>query len=143
MPGLLPAEGLVDDADEFGLRIEADQRLGLAVKGTDEQERDAANLEGAGDVAVVVNIDAVEIDRSLVVLSELPQDGGETPAGLAPIGVEVHDNGARAAHLPVMGAPVGNQVLELFLVDGMDGIDRVRVHLIMLGADGKRRQRQH
>lgn len=139
---MLPAEGLVDDADELGLRIEADQRLGLAIEGADEQERDAAYLKGAGDVAVVVNIDAVEIDLALVVLSNLPQDGGKTPAGLAPIGVEVHDNGAETIHLPVMGTPIGHKVPELLLVDGVDGIDGVRVHTITLGADGQSRQRQ-
>ncbi len=140
---MLPAQGLVDDADELGLRVQPDQRLGLVVNGTDKQERDATYLKGAGNVTVLVNIDAVEIHLALVVLRHLSQDGGESLTWLAPISVEVHNNGTRTVHIPVIGGPVGHKMLELLLVDAVDGIDRIRIHTIALGADSKSCQRQH
>ncbi len=140
---MLPAQGLVDDADELGLRVQPDQRLGLVVNGTDEQERDATYLKGAGNVTVLVNIDAVEIHLALVVLRHLSQDGGESFTWLAPIGIEVHNNGMRTVHIPVTGSPISHKMLELLLVDAVDSIDRIGVHTIALGADGKSRQRQH
>ena len=44
--------GLVNDADIFLLGIEADNSLGLAVEGADEQHGDAAHLESGSDVGV-------------------------------------------------------------------------------------------
>ena len=50
----LPAEGLVEDADELTLGIEADDAFRLALQRAHEQEGDAANLEDVTDVAVLV-----------------------------------------------------------------------------------------
>ena len=52
---MLPAQGLVDDADELGLRVQPDQRLGLVVNGTDKQERDATYLKDAGNEITVTS----------------------------------------------------------------------------------------
>ena len=73
--------GLVDDADVFLLGIQADDALGFALERADEQEGDAAYLEHVTDVAVLVNIDAVEVHLALVVLGDLSQDGCQRRQG--------------------------------------------------------------
>lgn len=132
---MLPPQGLVDDADDLGLRVEPDNRLRFTIEGANEQKRNASNLEDAGNVGVIVHIDAVEIDLALVVLRHLSQDGREAPAWLAPVSVKIHDDRPRAVHFPVTGAPVGDKVLKLLLINVVDGIDSVDVLYIALGVD--------
>ena len=71
-------------------------------------------------------------------MGDIPQDGLQALARLAPVGIEVHDNGAWIAHLPIGRTIVGNDFLELLLCDGMDGIDGVHplvICVIPLGTD--------
>lgn len=123
----------IDDADVFLLGIEADHAFGLALEWADEQEGNAAYLEHVGDVAVLIDIDAVEIHLAVVVLGNLSQDGLKALARLAPVGIEVHHNGPRIAHDPIHRAVVGDNLLELLLSDGMNRIDRVGIDFLTLG----------
>ena len=133
-PEVLAAQRQVDDADKFLLGIEPNDALGFALKGADEQEGNTANLEHIGDVAVFINIDTVEVHLAVVMLRYLSQYGFQPLAWLAPVGIEVHHDRSRAAHLPIDGMIVGDEFLELPLADRVHGIDRVRVN-IALGID--------
>lgn len=135
--GQLKAEGLVDDADEFLLGVEADDALGVAIERTDEQEGDAAYLEDVGDVAVLIDIDTVEVHLTVVMLGNLPQHGFQAPARHTPVGVEIHDDRARAEHLPIGGAIVSDEFHELVLSDGVDRINGILLGTIALGAGTK------
>lgn len=121
--------------------IQAHHGLGVALQRADEQHGDTAHLKSGGDVGVVVHVDAVEVHRAMVVLGDIAQDGCQTTARHAPVGIEVHDDRARTGHLPVVRFPVGYHLLETVLVDGMDGIDRISIFK-SLGIDGQSHQRQ-
>ena len=138
----MPIEGQVDDADIFLLWIETNDALGLALQWADEQEGNAANLEDIGNVAVVIHIDAVEIHLTVVVLGNLSQHGFQSLTGLAPVGIKVHDHGAGIAHDPIMGTVVGDDLLELVLIDGMYGIDGVGIDHTTLCVGGHSHQRK-
>lgn len=132
--GQLTAEGLVDDADEFLLGVEADDALGVAIERTDEQEGDAAYLEDVGNVAVLIDIDTVEVHLTVVMLGNLPQHGFQAPARHTPVGVEIHDDRSRTEHFPVGGAIVSDEFHELVLSDGVDRINGILLGTIALGA---------
>ena len=141
------ADSQVDHAKEFLLGIEPDDLLRFTLEGADEQQGDAADLEHVGDFGVFLDVDAVEIDRALVMMGQITQDGLQASAGLAPVGIEIDHHRALILHDPVAGAPVGNDLAELLLCHVVNGIDRVQQQLsirlvIPLGAGSERCQRQ-
>ena len=121
----MTAKGQINDADVFLLRVKANDLLGLSLHGADEQIRDAADLKNRGDFGVFLDIDAIEIDCSLIMVGDIAQDGFQPAARAAPVGIKVHHNGTLTLHDPITGVPVGNHVLEPCLVNRMDGIDGV------------------
>ena len=71
----MTAKGQINDADVFLLGVKADDLLGLSLHGADEQIRDAADLKNRGDFGVFLDIDAIEIDCSLIMVSDIAQNG--------------------------------------------------------------------
>ena len=122
---MLGVEDLVEDADVFLHGIEPDDGFGFAVQWTDEEHGNAAYLEDTGDVGVVIDVNAVKVHLALIMLGDVTQDGRQTAAGPAPVGIEVDNDWTWAAHGPVMGCIVGNVLLELLLIDGMYGINGI------------------
>ena len=70
-------------------------------------------------------------------MGNLTQDGRQTAAGTAPVGIEINDYRPGAHHFPVSSAPIGNHILEPVLIDGMNGIDGIWILDIALGADAQ------
>ena len=123
------------------LGIKADDGFGLPLQGTNQKEWYAADLEDVCNVAVIIDIDAVEVHLTIVMLRYLPQHRFKSLAWLAPVSIEVHNDGPRTAHGPVYSAVVSNELLELLLVDGVDSIDGIEVYVIIalgLGSEGER-----
>jgi hypothetical protein len=78
----------------------------------DEEHRDALHLEGLRQATVLVAVDLDDLDLPLELLGDLLDDGRLDFAGLAPVCVEVDEDGQlRADHF----------LLEGRLGDGQDG----------------------
>lgn len=139
----LSADGDIDDANVLLHRIEADNLLGLTINRADEKIRDAAYLEHACDVGILINIDTIEIHGSLIMMGEIAQDGLQALAGLAPVGIKVHNDRTFTLHGPLTGAPIGNDLLEHILINGMDGINSIHFPCKLLSIGNNSRQRQN
>ena len=111
------------------LWLETYDGIWLARGGANDEERYSLNAKSLREFAVFIDVNAVEVDLSAVLLCQFIENGSELSARSAPSGVEVHHCRPFAQEFPVVGIDVGDELAELLLVDFNDltgvGIDRL------------------
>lgn len=87
---------LLDDLFVFGLLHGPDLHHRLAFQGDKQHHGDAFHLECGGKVFLLVHVDLVDDQLTVIFLCQLLHDGSHTAARTAPVGVEVDDGGQLA-----------------------------------------------
>ena len=112
---LLHAQDLIDGLDDGLLRNKPHGTARLTLHRAEDERRDALDAKLLGNLTLLVNINLINIDFSIVFLRYVVKERSQTLARTAPRGGEINDARQRAFEFPFgRSIVVKDLVTELF-----------------------------